>query len=179
MSPSPPFSRTESAVFRYRKSPHSLGSPTIYTESRAWIHCRLFPHKEGGEQNATRNGGPRIGACFHRVLQGAAQRWAQSYFIVTVLRDPFFRKVWVSIKFLSARFGFTPPQKGPKEGTTVQISIKSSKVTLFPGGNATRFYGQNDSMDIWAFLNFSYAARSAFSTFKLATLMKGTPWSTA
>ena len=45
-------------------------------------------------------------------------------------------KVWVSIKFLSAKFGFTPPapEQSPKSGNTVQISRKSSKLTLFLGG---------------------------------------------
>ena len=47
-----------------------------------------------------------------------------------------------------------PPEKGPKWGKPVQISRKSSKLTLFGGGGAgTQFYGQNDFMDIWAFLN--------------------------
>ena len=51
----------------------------------------------------------------------------------------FVRKVWVSIKFLSAKFGFTPPppppEKGPEEwGKTVQINRKSSKLTHFRGG---------------------------------------------
>ena len=54
----------------------------------------------------------------------------------------------------SAKFGFPPPpEKDPKWGKTVQISIKSSKVTLFPGGG-TQFYGQNNFMDIWAFRTF-------------------------
>ena len=62
------------------------------------------------------------------------------------------RKVWVSIKFLSAKFGLPPPLKGPKMRKTVQISRKSSKLTLFPGGAGTQLYGQNDFMDIWASL---------------------------
>ena len=38
---------------------------------------------------------------------------------------------------------------------TVQISIISSNLTLFSGGGGgTQFYGQNDFMDIWAFLIF-------------------------
>ena len=44
-----------------------------------------------------------------------------------------------------------PPEKGPKWGKTVQISRKSSKVTLFRGGGGNAIYGQNDFMDIWAF----------------------------
>ena len=58
------------------------------------------------------------------------------------------RKVWVSIKFLSAKFGLTPlPQKGPKWGRTVQTSRKSSNWHFFGGGGANailwtkRFYG--------------------------------------
>ena len=64
------------------------------------------------------------------------------------------RKAWMSIKFLSAKFGFKPPpEKGPEWGRTVQISIKSSKSTLLGGGGGEmQFYGQNDFMDIWAFL---------------------------
>ena len=57
-------------------------------------------------------------------------------------------KVWASIKILVRKFGFTPPppKKGPKWGKTVQISIKSSKLTLFRGGGdavlwTKRFYG--------------------------------------
>ena len=57
------------------------------------------------------------------------------------------------MKFLSAKFGFTPPEKGPKWGKTLQIGRKSSKLTLLRGGGGeTGFYGQNDFMDIWAFL---------------------------
>ena len=60
--------------------------------------------------------------------------------------DRHLRKVWVSIKFFSAKFGFSPgftpppsPGKGPKCG-------KSSKLTLFLGGVEAilwtkRFYG--------------------------------------
>ena len=63
-----------------------------------------------------------------------------------------FRKVWVSIKF-------TPPPrgKGPKWGKTIQISRKSSKLTVFlaGGGNAIvwtkRFYGHLGVSD-WCIL---------------------------
>ena len=61
------------------------------------------------------------------------------------------RKLWESIKLkcLSAKFGFTdPPEKSQKWGKTVQISRRSSKLTLFPGGGGgdailwtTRFHG--------------------------------------
>ena len=40
-----------------------------------------------------------------------------------------------------------PPREGP-----LQFSRKSSKLTLSRRGGETRFYGQNDFMDIWAFL---------------------------
>ena len=53
-----------------------------------------------------------------------------------------------------------PPEKGPKWGKTVQISRKSSKLTLFfGGGGETQSYGQNDFMDIWAFLKRGLAVR--------------------
>ena len=59
-----------------------------------------------------------------------------------------FRKVWVSIKFLSAKFGFPPPppKRAQNEEKLLQISIKSSKLALFPGGGdailwTKRFYG--------------------------------------
>ena len=62
------------------------------------------------------------------------------------------RKVWVSINSCPQNLVTPPhPKKGPKWGKTVQISLKSSKLTLFPGGG-TQFYGQNDFMDIWGFL---------------------------
>ena len=42
---------------------------------------------------------------------------------------------------------YPPPEKGPK------MRRKSSKLTLFPGGGGgNAIYGQNDFMDIWAFL---------------------------
>ena len=67
-----------------------------------------------------------------------------------------FLKVWVSIKFLSAKFGFTPPpRKGPKLRKNCTNQYKILKLTLFPGGGGgARFYGQNDFMDVWAFLKF-------------------------
>ena len=50
------------------------------------------------------------------------------------------RNVWVSIKLLSAKFGFPPPkQRTPNEGKLCKISRKSSKLTLFQGGGGTQF----------------------------------------
>ena len=57
------------------------------------------------------------------------------------------QKVWVSIKFLSVKFGFAPPpppRKRAQNEETVQISRKSSTLTLFRGGAGNAFYGQND-----------------------------------
>ena len=70
-------------------------------------------------------------------------------------RKNYISKVWVSIKFLSATFGLPPPppKRAQNEEKTVQMSRKSSKLTLSPGrGGETQFYGQNDFVDIWAFL---------------------------
>ena len=59
------------------------------------------------------------------------------------------RKVWVSIKFLSAKFGFTPPPKGSK----MRKGCTNLEIDTFFGGGEMQFYVQNDFMDIWAFLN--------------------------
>ena len=54
------------------------------------------------------------------------------------------RKVW---------FYPPPPRKGPKWGKTVQISRKSSKLTLSGGGGGgTQSHWQNDFMNIWRHL---------------------------
>ena len=76
-------------------------------------------------------------------------------FDLTDLRPAWYiREVWVSIKFLSAKFGFTPPpEKGPKWGINCTNQYKILKIDAFSGGGAGKpFYGQNDFMDIWAFL---------------------------
>ena len=66
----------------------------------------------------------------------------------------FIRKVWVSMKFLSANFGPSPPP--PKRAQNEEKLYKSvenpQNLTLFREGGGMRFYGQNVSMDIWAFL---------------------------
>ena len=53
------------------------------------------------------------------------------------------RKIWLN----------PPPPKGPKMRKNCTNQYKPLKLTLFAGGGGTRFYGQNDFMDIWAFLN--------------------------
>ena len=65
-----------------------------------------------------------------------------------------FRNVWVSIKFLSAKFGFTPPPKGPKMRKNCTNQKKILEIDTFSGGGETQLYGQNDFMDIWAFLTY-------------------------
>ena len=51
------------------------------------------------------------------------------------------------MKFLCAKIWYPPPQMRKK------TCRKSSKLTLFPGGGGERnCNGQNDFLDIWAFL---------------------------
>ena len=72
-------------------------------------------------------------------------------------------KVWVSIKFLSAKFGFTPPPspKRTQNEEKMYKSVKNLKIDTFSGGGGgTRIYGQNDFMDIWAFLMHFLASPS-------------------
>ena len=58
----------------------------------------------------------------------------------------------LSINFLSAKFGFTPPPR--KGGKTFKLVENPQKIDTFSaGGGGTQFYGQSDFMDIWAFLN--------------------------
>ena len=55
------------------------------------------------------------------------------------------RKVWVSIKFLSAKFGFyspPPPEKGPKNEEKLSKSVEILKIDTFPGGG-----GEGNCMD--------------------------------
>ena len=61
----------------------------------------------------------------------------------------------MSIKFLSAKFGFTPPppKRAQNEEKLYNSVYKILKIDTFRGGGGeTRFCGQNDVMDIWAFL---------------------------
>ena len=60
--------------------------------------------------------GSRAVNLYHRVLQGRPRHRRQLCSTLPGFPDPSsIRKVWVSIKFLSAKFGFTPPpRKGPK-----------------------------------------------------------------
>ena len=66
----------------------------------------------------------------------------------------FLRKVWVSIKFLSAKFCFThtPPRRAQNEKNCTNQK-KILETDTFPGGVTTQFCGQNDF--IWAFLIFA------------------------
>ena len=64
----------------------------------------------------------------------------------------------MSIKFLSAKFGFTPPP--PKRAQNEEKLYKLVEILQNPfsgggGSGGTQFYGQNDFMDIWAFLIFA------------------------
>ena len=55
------------------------------------------------------------------------------------------RKIWTSIKFLSAKFGFTPPphRKTAQNEENVQHRYKIHKIPTFPGGGGEpQFYGQ-------------------------------------
>ena len=64
---------------------------------------------------------------------------------------PFIRKVWASLKFVSAKFGFTPtPRKGPKLRKNCTNQYKILKIDTFSGGGGRNF--MEDFMDIWAFL---------------------------
>ena len=75
---------------------------------------------------------------------------------VETLSEYIIRKVWVSIKFLSAKFGLTlPPEKVPKLYKSVE---NLQNWHFFPGGGGTLFYGQNDFMDIWVFLTLIRSA---------------------
>ena len=73
-----------------------------------------------------------------------------SIFWVVLFPESFFRKVRVSIKFLSAKFVFTPPppRKGPKMRKNCTNRYKILKIDTFSGGGgwtailwAKRFYG--------------------------------------
>ena len=59
-----------------------------------------------------------------------------------LLRTPKIRKVWVSIKFFSAKFGFTPPppkkKKGPKMRKHCTSQQKIPKIDTFSGGGGGR-----------------------------------------
>ena len=63
------------------------------------------------------------------------------------------RKVWVSIKFLSAKFGSPPPPKRAQNEEKLHKSIENWHFFCGGGGGETQFYGQNDFMDSWAFLS--------------------------
>ena len=77
----------------------------------------------------------------------------------------FFRKVWVSIKLLSAKFGLPPPP--PKRAQNEEKLYKSvgnpQHWYFFRVGGETQFYGQNDFMDIWALLRVLQRAAVIFA----------------
>ena len=53
------------------------------------------------------------------------------------------RKIW---------FNPPPPRKVPKTRKNCTNQQRILKIDTFPGGGKKRLYGQNDFMDIWAFL---------------------------
>ena len=60
------------------------------------------------------------------------------------------REVWVSIKFLSAKFGFTPPPpppKGPKMRKNCTNKYKILKIDTFSGGGGERDF--TDKTILW------------------------------
>ena len=69
----------------------------------------------------------------------ADARSTKSYRSAVSMSIMMIRKVWVSMKFVSAKLVLPPtPQKRAQNEVfkTVQISRKSSKLTLFPGGGS-------------------------------------------
>ena len=84
------------------------------------------------------------GGCSHRDVPHYG-------YIQICIRNQKLRKVRVSIKFLSAKFGFTSPPPPPKKAQNEEKLYKSVeilKIDTISGGGETRFYGQNDFMDI-------------------------------
>ena len=89
---------------------------------------------------------PFVSQCFWENLGGCGHRN-----VPHLIQSEKSQKSLGATKFLSAKFGLPPPpppEKGPKWEKTVQISGKSSKLTLFPGGGGEnailwtkRFYG--------------------------------------
>ena len=78
---------------------------------------------------------------------------------------PIIRKVWVSIKVLSAKFGFPPPPKGPKMRKNCTNQYKILKIDTFSGGGGgnailwtKRFYGHVGVSEIKKFLGRGFGS---------------------
>ena len=96
---------------------------------------QLLPLNDGRVEKSLFHGCCRLGTPGGRI--GTFQ--SRSFVAVVVS----FRKVWVSIKFLSAKFGVTPPppRKGPKMRKNCTNQYKILKIDTFSGG------GKRDCMD--------------------------------
>ena len=77
------------------------------------------------------------GKRFRQLCTNAWQNLTQPNKACTLL----FRKVWVSIKFLSAKFGFTPPPERAQNEEKLYKSVENLKIDTFFGGGM-QFYGQ-------------------------------------